>query len=425
MNFENFNENDWEDITSDSSMDIHSDSSMDIVSDSSMEIRPRSRAVAPGGEAAMRSSGGKAIHSNSRDIRSNSKNKKRNRVRLAVNIAAPLAIFLCIGFLVGGLFLNSKPFDPGVPIEHTVEVPISDDVKYFLVCGTDESDALTDTMLLLCWDIKQTKANILQIPRDTWVGDDPAQSSSTNKMNSVYGQDKDIQRLVTEIESDFGLHIHHFVMVDIAGFRKIVDVVGGVEVESTIHFAVNERVTIRKGLQTLNGEEAEWFMRLRYPYAEGDMGRQKAQQSFFANFAKQMIEMNFVQMTQAATRTYGDILTDMSLNEALSYAKEARKLKMEDVKIFTMPGEPFYQAGSTVYGNMDPNKRGTSFYSVHKEPLLALLNTCFNPYDDPLLMENLHIWERINQDPAYDNWQDRANDFGTLTGDPPKTTEPQ
>lgn len=90
------------------------------------------------------------------------------------------------------------------------------------------------------------------------------------------------------IEYNTGLHIDHYAEIGFAGFANIVDAVGGVEMNIPRNIDdKNSGLHIKKGDQTLTGDEALAFVRQRYQEAEGDLGRTKNQQKFLAALASQ------------------------------------------------------------------------------------------------------------------------------------------
>jgi len=311
--------------------------------------------------------------------------------RAKMNIIIMLVVIICVLGIVFGQLLNGKlfggDFEESGDFEPLIESPTGD-VQYFLVCGVDEGDLLTDIIMVVCMDLKQNRASILQIPRDTWIGEYPDDvTDATDKINAVYGNpregEKPINALIRKINAQFGLPIDHYVVVTLEGFRGIVDAVGGVEVDVPVTFAVNEDITLYEGRQTLSGAEAEWFMRLRHIYPKGDGSRLEVQRSFYANFAKKMINMSLSEMISVANKTGRDIESDMTTKQLLSFAKKAKDLTMEEIEIWPVPGEPF----------MDYD---ISFYTPHKQALADLLNDKFNPYGDEIYAEDMQIIERAN-----------------------------
>ena len=321
-------------------------------------------------------------------------NKKHPAWLIATNVLLSLVLVFSSLALGGMTLLNSRFLqksdidqeeDPNLGLDEIV-VSTSEKVSYFLVAGLDKSENLTDIILVVCYDLANNTANILQIPRDTFVGTDVV----TGKVNAVYGHARDgeskIKALIRCINKDFGLPIDHYVTTTIEGFRNIVDAVGGVEVNLPDELRVYSETdngknwyTIGPGKVTLNGEQAEGFIRHRSSYAKGDGGRVEAQRLFYSGFAKKMTSLSFGQITNIAQSCFDDISTDMTLGKLLGYAQKASGIKMSDIEIEAVPG---------VAGMYSPTGQTLSYYSVNKQQYVNLLNEKFLPYEEKLITVN-------------------------------------
>lgn len=325
------------------------------------------------------------------------KKEKRYPKGIVIAINTLLSVILVISVLgttacAALLYMDFSDSGDAVADMSEISKSQSNDVEYFLVAGTDEGENLTDIMMVVCFDLKANKANILQIPRDTFIGVDVP----TSKMNAVYGQapreegQTNINVMLRRINDYFGLPIDHYITVTLSAFRDIVDAVGGVDVyvPDTIYNAFNEDrqyFTFEKGMNHFNGEKAEAFVRHRRSYAMGDLGRVRAQRNFYAAFIKKCLNMSYTQMATAATSIYDQVSTDMKLVDILAFAKTAQNLKVENIKFHAVPG----QSGSYSVNGRKP----LSYYSIHKQEYADLINQYFMPYSDPVTPESLMIDE--------------------------------
>ena len=106
--------------------------------------------------------------------------------------------------------------------------------RNYLVVGSDHRedgeggvlDKRSDSIMLLRLDPDTGEAAALSFPRDLQVR--IAGTGETRKINSAYNGEGGVQRLIDTIEENFGLPIHHYVEVDFAGFKALVDHVGGI-----------------------------------------------------------------------------------------------------------------------------------------------------------------------------------------------------
>ena len=120
----------------------------------------------------------------------------------------------------------------------------------------------------------------------------PDQVYTETKLNSAYsfGGPKCLVKVIQKIS---GLSINRFMAVDFAGFAKMVDALGGVEVCSTTPLEDYELGTVlaNAGRQTIDGTTALNYVRARQVTTEvnGDYGRIKRQQMFLSSLLRSMI----------------------------------------------------------------------------------------------------------------------------------------
>lgn len=139
---------------------------------------------------------------------------------------------------------------------------------------------LTDTIILasISYDEEtgKEKVALISIPRDLYV---EYEDGYYSKINSVYsigereGENKGAL-LISQVVSTFtGVPIHYYVRVDFEGFRKVVDALGGVDVDvengfidkqyPTYNFGY-QTIEFEKGVQQMDGETALQFSRSRH-----------------------------------------------------------------------------------------------------------------------------------------------------------------
>ena len=171
---------------------------------------------------------------------------------------------------------------------------MSDEDKKRLRTGSAEGKRTDSMMILHTGDNGPT---LISLPRDSNVTIPEFKGSETgktlpamgaNKLNAAYSVDGPTL-LVRTVEFNTGLHIDHYVEIGFAGFASIVDAVGGVEMDIPQDIKdTKSGADLKKGRQTLNGEEALAFVRTRYALAGSDLDRTKNQQKFLSALANQV-----------------------------------------------------------------------------------------------------------------------------------------
>lgn len=238
-------------------------------------------------------------------------------------------------------FLGHELGDGNV-IEQTV-----DNELLFLVLGMDSDDFSghtteknrTDTMILAKVNFDNGKVDILSIPRDSRV----LINGGFDKINHAhhFGGLKLAMKTTREF---LNLDIDYYVKVNFFSVKDIVDVLGGVEVDVPVRVDVNEdNVHLNPGVQVLNGKQALQFARFRAGYAEGDLGRVKAQQLLVKALLKELTKpKNIVKMPQILEVVKKTVSTNIPFSTIAKLALKVKNLSPEKMSSKIVPGEPAY-----------------------------------------------------------------------------------
>ena len=172
----------------------------------------------------------------------------------------------------------------------------------------DRSDSATDTMMILHVPADGKKASIISFPRDSWVN---IPGHGMFKLNAAYldgfndaaaqGAKDLLTRqgagilLVAQTLSELtGLHIDHYVQVNLLGFYEISEAIGGVNLclnEAQNKYTEGDPthpngysgINLKKGWNyNVMGTQALAFVRQRYGLPHGDLDRIKRQQYFLS-----------------------------------------------------------------------------------------------------------------------------------------------
>jgi LCP family protein required for cell wall assembly len=151
------------------------------------------------------------------------------------------------------------------------------------------SGARSDTAMVVHIPEGRTRATAVSIPRDTLVTR-PACTTSSGKQlpeakrvmfNSVYSLGGPAC-VVKTVESMSGIRMDHYMEIDFAGFKDLVDALGGVSI--TLDEPVKDSrmgVDLTAGTHHLDGVDSLKLVRTRYGYGDGsDLGRIGLQQKF-------------------------------------------------------------------------------------------------------------------------------------------------
>lgn len=281
-------------------------------------------------------------------------------------------------------------FSDGLDLPQAIEGQYS-----VLFLGFDESSNNSDVNWIFQFDIAAAKINVLQIPRDTFM---PAYTNSfTGKFNSIFGsgdQSKSsIQRAVNAVQDNFGIPIDAYVTTNCYDIVSMVDLVGGIPITLDEQITYEADKIIPAGESVLSGQQAEWFVRYRHGFAEGDIGRVKNQRKFLAAAMEKMLriysdegKMKFYSyLKEIYNNEY--IHTDLSLENISMIADFASTITMDNVQVNMVPGE-----GAWYYPEGHDRQ---SVWSVHKQATIDMLNEYFRPYQNDLTLEESALEELV------------------------------
>lgn len=205
---------------------------------------------------------------------------------------------------------------------------------------------LTDTIMLASLDTKNKKTALLSLPRDLYVN--IPETHTFTKLNSVYqyglNNAEEVSPIKKVIEEITGLPIHYFLIIDFEGFTKVIDDLGGinVEVERDIFDPrypgpgySYETFALAKGLQHLDGATALKYARERHDDPEGDFGRAKRQQKVIQAVKNKVFSLETfldVFKLNKLLNTLGEhVKTDINLEDIEGFIGLVQELDLQNI----------------------------------------------------------------------------------------------
>lgn len=238
----------------------------------------------------------------------------------------------------------------------------NEDILTFLILGTDGH--LTDTIMLANVNDKKESITLISIPRDLYI--------NGRKINSIlptYG----IEKLKRDIYSVTGVYPDKYFMTDIGGFREIIDLIGGVEVDvkEDIHdpyFPTGSNgykvYSVSKGLQNMSGEEALMYVRSRK--TTSDFDRSKRQQQVIQAVRVRLKTMNIFENLDTAkdlfTLAIKNTDTDIDLFEGLYFMKNYQNFPINSGNVIDTTN--FLYASRTRDGQYILLPKDGTFYNI-------------------------------------------------------------
>ena len=223
-------------------------------------------------------------------------------------------------------------------------LPPSNNRITFLLVGVDfmsgRSHSLTDSLMVVSLDVKTAKAALISVPRDTsafqlywgpWV-------TYNFKINTLVGSvdsgrlkspDNGIKTLEKEIGYLVGIPIDYYAAVDIDGFVKLIDGVGGVDVNNKHQINDPPFLVLPEGPAHLNGDLAMRYVRSR-EHGGSDYLRAQRQQEVMKNVEASIVSPAMVaQLPNLLQLASDNISTDFPLKYAKNFVRVGKIVKVD------------------------------------------------------------------------------------------------
>ncbi len=242
--------------------------------------------------------------------------------------------------------------EPGASTNPSASAPTAKERFTILLLGMDqrESEAgqptRTDTMILLTIDPVGKTMGMLTIPRDLWVPIPGLSKPLDERINTAhfYG---DFYKYPgggpvlakKTVQYNLGIPVNYYVRIDFKGFEKIVDALGGVNINVDKAIRDDEypdgnygtiSIYIPAGQQHMDGQKALQFVRTRH--ADSDFGRTRRQLQFLLAMRDQALKLNILPKVPSLISQLRDsVKTDLSASELLSLARTASQIDSDHI----------------------------------------------------------------------------------------------
>ncbi|MFE5341343.1 LCP family protein [Isoptericola sp. NPDC056578] len=236
-----------------------------------------------------------------------------------------------------------------IPAGSSPEVEAETEAVNLLVLGSDSRISAgdpsqwkagaqrTDAIMLVHLPANRKSAQVVSIPRDSWV-DVPGHGEAKINAAFSYGGPALMIQTVQELT---GVKIDHFVVTDFESFTSMTDALDGVRIRVPEDIGDGKQVFFSKGVHMMSGEEALKYTRQRHGLANGDFGRVQRQQNWMrAILAKVNNNRNDVgMMTEFFTTVSRSVAADdgFTIDRMRNLYMSARGLSTNDVDFMTAP----------------------------------------------------------------------------------------
>nr|WP_203788474.1 LCP family protein [Actinoplanes rishiriensis] len=320
------------------------------------------------------------------------------RAKIVLGVVLVPLILLGIGLVSAGVYLRNVEGNVE-RVDAFTQVPeasrpqkeaAAGEATNFLLLGSDSRDpendggSRSDTIIVMHLNKDRSAAQLISIPRDTWVhvprSADGRHGNVDSKINASFAWGG-VPLMVQTVEEYTKVRIDHVALVDFAGFKEIVDALGGVEIDvetsftSTHSLNANSTRRFEKGLQKMDGAAALDYARERYAFKDGDFARIRHQQQVIKAILDKASSGGMLSspaklnsFLQATTNT---VSVDKNLN-MIDMAMSLRHLRSENLDFFTSPVKGTGRIGNQSVVLPDNTKAKSLYEAVRKDDTEAI-----------------------------------------------------
>lgn len=237
-----------------------------------------------------------------------------------------------------------------------VEAIKEENVYNFLICGIEAlggGRGRTDSVLIGTIDVDNKSIKLTSLLRDTYV---KIEGHKENKLNASYSSGG-MPLLMDTIQQNFGVKIDGYITVNFDGFKDVIDALGGVDIEltkreaeylnKTNYIADKAYRNVVSGKQTLNGEQALGYSRVRYVKASNgqsnDFGRTYRQRALMQSIFNKYKSKNIIEIIGLLPNLLKLVTTDLTKNEVVKYAKAVITMGMDEIEMNRVPSDSMYE----------------------------------------------------------------------------------
>jgi LCP family protein required for cell wall assembly len=230
-----------------------------------------------------------------------------------------------------------------------------------LVLGIDQrpgesATCRTDTMMLASINPKDMSVSILSIPRDLWL-EIPHYNHEKDRINTAHywGEKENYPGggsalAMKTVQYNFGVPVHYYVRLNFVGFERMIDYIGGIDVDVPVTIDDEkypaedngyQHVYIPAGRNHFDGEMALKYARTRRGTGDGDFSRMERQQQVILAIRDRVLSLKnlpqLILQSPKLLREMGDsVETNIPVEEMLALAELGQQVARENIQTATI-----------------------------------------------------------------------------------------
>lgn len=209
------------------------------------------------------------------------------------------------------------------------------------VDGPIATNSRSDVNIIMTVNPNTKKILLTTTPRDYYVQIPDISGEQRDKLThaGIYGVDASMRTL----EQLYGIDISYYARVNFSSLVKIVDTLGGVDVDSDFEFTAGG-YQFKKGMNHLDGKQALVFSRERYSFEDGDNQRGKDQEKVLTAILNKAMSPAILSNASALIADVSDsVQTNMTQEEMAKFIK----MQLNDGASWTIESQAASGTGDT------------------------------------------------------------------------------
>ena len=268
------------------------------------------------------------------------------------------------GLKVGEITENIDPSKMSATFRNALH---EDGVYNILVLGVEAignnstASGRTDSIMIATLNTKQKTLGLTSIMRDSYV---TIPGFYNTRINAAFNHGG-VPLMYETIAYNYGLRLDGSIIVSFKTFQKIIDDLGGVDIEitpgeaqylnTTNYISKRSNRTLKPGMNHMNGNQALGYSRVRkvatLDGSNNDQGRTSRHRRVMAAIFKEVKKSNPITLVKLLDTVFSQVQTDIKKSNASSYLAEVMELSLDGVPLdtFRLPAEGTYQ-GALING---------------------------------------------------------------------------
>lgn len=278
-----------------------------------------------------------------------------------------------------------------------IEEQKEDEIINIVLTGMDarknETRSRSDTIILISYNKTQHIVKMISFLRDTWVYL-PEKGWSKINAATAYGG---IGLLINTLNNNFDLDVQNYVQIKFNDFKKVIDLVGGIDIELTkseIKYINNKLhsddkdykndITVEPGMVHLNGTQTLWHCRNR-TIGNADFSRTDRQREVLSILINKALQMPVSEVISLVYQMQEYVNMNISIETIYDLIEDAIINKNIQIESYKIPFDDMFNYA---------NKNGASVVEINIEKTTEKLHEILG-YKDGEKIENENIDENV------------------------------